>query len=302
MKFPKLSVVVGSQNARQTIVECLTSIERQVVNDSVEIVVADYSTDGTTEIVKTKFPRVKLIKFTKPMLIPELWGAGMSRCGGEVIAITTAHCIPAQDWISEMLKAHNSSYAAVGGAIECMNEVSIVDWAIYFCRYTLYMKPFPEGLVQEVPGDNTSYKRKVLEKCRGLWEDGFWETVVNAKLRGDGMQLFSSPSIVVYHKKSFGTMDFLRQRFRHGIHFGTTRSTKISHGMRMVYSLLSPMIPFIFFSHIARRVLKKKRHLREFVLSSPILFLFLIGWATGEFYGYLLSLWKPGKVQNSLLS
>lgn len=301
MKSPGLSVVVGSQNAKHTIVECLTSIERQVVDKSVEIIVADYSNDGTTEIIETKFPRVKLLQFAKPMLIPELWGAGVSRCSGEVIAITTAHCIPAQDWISEIMKAHKSSYAAVGGAIECEEGVSLVDWAIYFCRYTPYMKPFSAGVMQEVPGDNASYKRKALTGCKGLLEDGFWETVINARLRSDGMLLFSSPSIVVYYKKSFRTINFIRQRFRHGIHFGTTRAADISPLMRTAYTILAPMIPFVFFSHIARRVLKKKRHLMEFVLTSPILFLFLISWATGEFYGYLSSSWKAKKFQDSPL-
>ncbi len=183
MKPPKLSVGVGSQNAKQTIVECLTSIERQGVNEFVEIVVADYSTDGTAEIIETEFPGVKLIKLTKPMLIPELWGAGISRCSEEIIAITTAHCIPDKDWLSEILRVHESPYVAVGGAVECANGASLVDWAIYFCRYSPYMKPFSEGIVQEVPGDNASYKRKALEGCRGLWENGFWETVINAKLR-----------------------------------------------------------------------------------------------------------------------
>lgn len=302
MKSPKLSVVVGSQNARQTIVECLTSIERQVVNESVEIVVADYSTDGTAEIIQTKFPRVKLIKFKKPMLIPELWGAGISRCCGEIIAITTAHCIPARDWVSKMLKAHNSSYAAVGGAIECMHEVSIVDWAIYFCRYTPYMKPFSAGIVQEVPSDNASYKRTALEGCKDLWKDGFWETVINAKMRRDGMMLFSSPSIVVSHGKAFGFTGFIWQRFYHGIHFGVTRAANISPLKRIIYIVLSPMISFIFYSHIVRRVFKKKRCLKEFALSSPVLFLFLISWSAGELWGYLSAPWKNKPIQNSPLS
>lgn len=289
MKSPKLSVVVGSQNAGQTIVECLTSIERQVVNESVEIIVADYSTDGTADIIQTKFPGVKLINFKKPMLIPELWGAGISKCRGEIIAITTAHCIPARDWISQMLKAHTSSYAAVGGAIECMEGVSLVDWAIYFCRYTPYMNPLPEGVVQEVPGDNASYKRKSLEGCRDLWKDGFWETVVNARLRRDGLLLFSTPSIVVYHKKAFGMINFIIQRFYHGIHFGTTRAANFSLPKRVIYILLSPLIPFIYFSHICRRIFKKKRYFKEFSMSSPVLFLFLTSWATGEFCGYLIN-------------
>lgn len=301
MPQPRLSVVVGSQNAYHTIEECLSSIEKQMSPECAELIVADYSTDGTTGIIQTKFPEVKLITFTKPKLIPELWGAGISKCTGDIVAFTTAHCIPDKKWISEILKVHDAPYAAVGGAIECSDEAAIVEWAVYFCRYSPYMKPFSAGMVQEVPGDNASYKKYALDGCKELWKDGFWETVINAKLRRDGEQLFSSPSIVVYHKRSFGLAGFSIQRFHHGIHFGATRSADFSFLKRIVYIGLSISVPFVYFFHIARRVLKKGRNINRFVLSSPILFLFLINWAAGEFLGYLSGLWKNQKSQNSPL-
>ncbi len=287
VKPPRLSVVIGSYNAAMTIVECLGSIERQRDGESVEVIVADYSTDKTAEIVRSEFPWVKLIEFERPMLIPELWGAGMARSTGEIVAVTTAHCVPADDWISEILKAHGSESAAVGGAIECSGDASLVDWAIYFCRYTPYMKPFKEDALLEVPGDNGSYKREALEGCRELWVDGFWETVVNARLRREGMRLFCTPSIVVYHKKSFSLAAFAAQRFRHGIHFGTTRAESMSPLKRAAFIVASPLIPFVFFSHIGRRVFAKKRHIKEFIIASPVLFLILIFWAAGEFCGYM---------------
>jgi len=60
MSSPQLSVVVGSQNAIHTIEECLDSLKKQVSPGRTEIIVADYSTDGTTEIIRTKFPRSRL--------------------------------------------------------------------------------------------------------------------------------------------------------------------------------------------------------------------------------------------------
>ena len=302
MSTPGLSVVVASQNARYTIEECLASLESQITSERAELIVADYSTDGTAGIIQTKFPQVKLLAFTKSKLIPELWGAGISECSGEIIAFTTAHCVPGKNWISEILKIHDAPYAAVGGAIECDKDASIVEWAVYFCRYTPYMKPFSEGVFPEVPGDNSSYKKYALDGCKGLWKNGFWETVVNAKLRKEGKELFLSPAIVVYHKRSFGLSGFCMQRFRHGIHFGRTRAVNFPFLKRMIYAGLSPLIPFVYFSHIAKMVLNKRRNLNKFILSSPILFVFLMHWAAGEFWGYLSVLWKSQKIQGSQLS
>jgi hypothetical protein len=42
---------------------------------------------------------------------------------------------------------------------------------------------------------------------------------------------------------------------------------------------------------MARRILQKKRHRKEFVRALPLVALFTISWALGEFVGYL---WGPG--------
>lgn len=294
MSQPQLSIVIASQNAVHTIEKCLKSIEQQLL-PNVEVVVADYSTDGTTAIIQKKFPNIQLKIFTSPKLIPELWGEGILQSSGEIIAFTTAHCIPDGMWVSEMIKAHQAPYAAIGGAIELSETAPIVDWAIYFCRYTPFMKPLPKGFVKEVPGDNASYKKYALDECKELCKNGFWETVINAKLRQKGEQLFSSPNIIVYHQQSFSLFGFSKQRFLHGIHFGITRSAELSFIKKIIYIILSPLIPFIFFSHIAKMILKKKTNIKKFILSAPILFIFLISWAMGEWWGYVLGLCKNQK-------
>jgi glycosyltransferase involved in cell wall biosynthesis len=287
LQKPRLSIVIASHNARRTIVPCLTAIEQQVNKESAEVIVVDDSSDGTTRIIEIRFPFVKLIKFSKPALIPELWSTGIFLCRGDIVAVTTAHCIPADHWVDEILKAHESDYVAVGGAIENAPTANVIDWAIYFCRYSQYMKPFPPRRVNEVPGDNASYKRLALRKCQAQMQKGFWEPFVHICLRKNGGQFFSVPTMVVYHDKSFGFASFLEQRFQHGRHFGALRTGHISTVRRVTNVILAPLIPCLLLARIVLRVLRKRRHGKWLALSLPILVVFLISWSLGEVVGYL---------------
>lgn len=282
-----LSVIVASQNAETTIEKCLSSLQLQNRDNGTEIIVVDNSTDRSAQIAEKKFPDVQLIKIPDPRLIPELWAVGLARASGEVVATTTAHCIPDAQWISEVLRQHESTYAGIGGAIENVQPASPIHWAVYFCRYTPYMLPFSPHPVEQIPGDNGSYKRWVLEECANLIKDGFWETVVNAQLRKDGHSLLLTPMLRVYHGRSFGLWTFCRQRLLLGRIFGAERASTASFTRRLVYIAFSPLIPFVFLGKIVRQVINKGRHQREFLLSLPALVLFVLCWSLGEFLGYL---------------
>lgn len=285
--LPKLSVVIGSQNARETVAECLVALESNANPRGLEIVVADNSTDGTAEIVRDRFPHAKLLHLPAGALMPELWEAGIRESTGEIVAVTTAHCVPGQDWVGAIVKAHELPYPGIGGAIESGEGAGLVDWAVYFCRYSNYMRPFAPGVVAEIPGDNASYKRWALDRCVDMRRKGFWEPEIHAVLRRDGYQLFMDPSIVVYHERAFGVWGFMRQRFHHGRHFGESRAARFSAPQRLLYAVSAPVIPLIFFARIGWQVLAKGRHRREFLLSLPILLLFLVGWSAGEWWGYV---------------
>ncbi|MGH9971058.1 MAG: glycosyltransferase [Pyrinomonadaceae bacterium] len=284
---PKLSVVVGSQNARHSISQCLNALERQHDGQEVEIIVVDNSTDGTADTVSQQFPKIMLIRSDAGKQMPELWEIGISRSGGDVVALTTSHFVPEKNWIAEILNAHQSHYAGIGGAIENDRKAGLVSWAVYFCRYSPYMPPFREVTVNDFAGDNASYKRSALDRYREARRKGFWEFFIHTAMRKDGLELLLTPKIVVYHQKSFSLPGFMSQRFWHGRQFGGERASRISPLKRLIYILASPMIPLVFLSRITWRVFTRRRKIKEYFLSMPILLLFLLSWAAGELTGYL---------------
>lgn len=284
---PKLSVVVASQNARASAEKCLREIESQSGAGAFEIIVVDNSIDETAEIIARKFPDIKLVEAPKEKLIPELWAIGINEAGGDYVALTTTHFVPAKNWLAEIIKAHDSEYAGIGGAIENDAQAGLVSWAIYFCRYSRYMLPFAQRKVEDFAADNASYKYCSFERVKSAMAGGFWEAFVHQAMRKEKMRLSLNPNIVVYHQESFTFSDFMRQRFQHGKQFGSTRARNISGAKRIALILLSPLIPLVYLYRITRRVFSKKRNVGKYFLSLPILFLFLTSWAVGEFCGYL---------------
>lgn len=287
-KKPKLSVVVASQNARETILECVRSIGRQSKAGEVEIIVVDNSTDDTDKVLQNEFQYGGLIEADTSKLIPELWGIGIRKCTGDYIALTTAHFIPAENWIDQIIQAQKRPFAGIGGAIENGEKEGLVSWAIYFCRYSHYMLPFDDTEVADFAADNASYKRVEMEKLDIPLEDGFWETFAHKEMSDRGMQLLKTPDIVVHHRKSFSFSGFMKQRFAHGKHYGSSRTEGLNPLNRASLIVLSPLIPALYLFRILRAILTKKRNLSKLILSSPILTMFLLSWSVGEFSGYLV--------------
>lgn len=283
----RLSVVVASNNARASIAECLSILAPRGDGRDVELVVVDNSTDGTDGILRRDFPTVRVIAAPPQALIPELWTIGIRQTRGELVAITTAHCVPHKDWVPRILEALRGDEAAVGGAIENDPSAGLVEWAIYFCRYSSFMLPLPRAIVPEIAGDNACYRRAPLDACRDAWSDGFFEPAVHARLRSAGLRLLFEPGIVVVHKKSFGVVSFVTQRFLHGMEFGRDRVARCSAVRRLIYIGLAPAIPAVLLARIARRVLGKRRHRAALLRCAPLLLLFLLAWSSGESIGYL---------------
>ena len=221
---PRLSVIIASVNGLKCIAECLEHLERQTAHGQAEVLVVDRCGGETAETIRRRFPGVRLIPVAPDTTIPRMRAVGVRAALGEIIAITEDHCMAPPEWFDKMLRAHTSAYAAIGGAVENCATESIVDWSVFFCEYSHCMRPIPAGVVQDIPGNNASYKRWALNKCRDRLEDGVWENFLHATLKDRGIELFSDPSIVLYHKKSFGVMEFLSQRYHYGRSFAAMRT------------------------------------------------------------------------------
>jgi hypothetical protein len=86
------SVIISTYNAREVVADCLASIYRNPPSELYEIiVVVDASSDGTSEMVRARFPEVQLLiyevnlHYTRANNNRALDHARGESCGGEVV-------------------------------------------------------------------------------------------------------------------------------------------------------------------------------------------------------------------------
>jgi glycosyltransferase involved in cell wall biosynthesis len=283
---PQLSVVVAATESAD-LEECLSSLEEQSKDKDVEIIVAIACGDESVHVVVARYPQVIFIQCPWNSTLPHLLGAGIARSTGDIIAISDSSCAIDGHWISAILKAHETPYPVIGGAVEVARCRNNVDWAAYFCEYGQFMHPLAEGVVNELPGNNVSFKRDTLDKGREFVRKGFWKTYWCRKLQEEGIPLISMPSMVVYYRKSYRLSPFLIRRFHHGRCFAGMRVARTSIPRRACYVAGAPILPFLLLARITRSVASKGRYRKEFLFSLPFSLLAIAGWSLGEFWGYL---------------
>jgi hypothetical protein len=218
--------------------------------------------------------------------IPRLRYRGVCRARGRVVAILEDHGRVAPDWAATVLSALQGPWGAVGGAVENGKD-GLVNWAVYFCEYARYMNPVAEGPAHDLPGNNVAYKRPHLLRHACVLEQGRWESWINDRLRADGVPLVSTRAMIVHHIKPFRLGYFLVQRFHFARSYAGMRRVDQSPVRRLVYGLGSLALPVLLTARVVGTVLRKRRHLGRFVLSLPLVVLFLTAGACGEMIGYL---------------
>lgn len=284
---PRLSVVIASVNGYDYLADGLRSLEKQNGSDKAEVIVVEGSGDDTASRVTQEFPQVKVLVCSAPRTIPELRSLGIRCATADIVVTTEDHCVADEHWYAEILSAHESGYAAIGGAVENGSCRRLVDWAAYLCEYGPFMLPLSPGPTSDLAGPNVSYKRHILEEmCGDLLDQGVWENVLHSRLLQRGMQLYLQPAILVFHQKTFGFLEFLGQRFHFGRSYAATRVADAPWPTRFFYVVVSPFLPPLLLFRYISRILQKRRHIRELVRSLPLLVVFAATWSMGEFLGY----------------
>ena len=293
MNKPKLSIIIASYNSQNTIQKCLESLENQITGEIFEVIVVDSSTDNTASLVSEKFPQVKLYKFSERKFPGDARNIGVSKAEGEILAFTDADCFVEPDWVNKIIEAHQKTeHPVIGGAVDNGNPESYVGWGYYFCEFSQWIPQTKECYFVDIPTTCLSVKRWAFEKY-GPFLEGIYcsDSVFNWNLVQGGYQPLFVPQIKVAHINIDDLRDFLERKVRHGRYFARVRISKMNFSwlQRIIYVMLSPLLPIILFYRRAVNVFSKKMYIQQFILASPLVLLGLIAWSYGEVLGYLPS-------------
>jgi hypothetical protein len=149
------------------------------------------------------------------------------------------------------------------------------------------MLPFSPRFLDDLPGDNCSYKREALDQVRNLVTDGFWETFIHYDMRSRGHKLLSDPLPVVTYRGGISGWTFFRRRYAHGRYFSARRGRDFTPAQRLMRAAAFPVVPLLLLKRITGRVWRNGRHRSKFIAVLPLVFCFLLAWAAGEGLGYV---------------
>jgi hypothetical protein len=289
---PLVSVVIACVNGFPAIGECLEALAGQEADVEAETVVVDRCGAETRAALRVRFPSVQVIAAEPGTSIPALRAMGMARAKGRMIAVIEDHCNVGRGWLAAIARQRAAGALVVGGAVENGSAERMVDWAAFFCEYARFMPPVPRGVVRDVTGNNTVYERSLLERVGPAARAEVWEPFLHDKMRALGVPFHSDPDLAVVHKKTFGYVHFLAQRYHYSRSFAAMRLEGTPWWKRAAYACATPLLPPILLGRMIGVVARKRRYGARFLQATPAIATFLLSWAWGEAVGALLG---PGR-------
>jgi glycosyltransferase involved in cell wall biosynthesis len=285
MDTPQASVIVPSYNSQATIVQCLQALQSQETAFSYEIVVVDSSNDGTSDLILSRFPSIKLIRLPQRTLPGPARNLGVRETVGDILAFTDADCVPERRWLAKMVDEHNNSdCSAVGGAVLNALPLNPVAWGGYLLEFSERLPSLPKRFVDILPTCNVSYKRRIFERY-GLFPEDIWPSedhIFSWYLMQAGEPLLFNPAIQVHHIFRPHLGAFLQHQIRLGKASATARKR-----IKLPYAWLAEhplrwFVPLMRLAAIESRLARwDMKNFLRFNFLFPLSFGGLLAWGIG---------------------
>jgi hypothetical protein len=295
-----VSIIITVVSGKQSVRRCLEALLSQIDRDEAEIIVPYDMWSADVGELSSDFPGVrfhfisdagapssKKLASREHRLYDRRRAAGLALARGQIIAITEDHAVPASDWCSQILAAHEQPFAVIGGLID--NRVDRpLNWALYYCDFGRYGSPLTSRRSDYVSDVNVTYKRAALESVRDLWRDAYHETTVHWALQSRGEVLFLDSRLVVYQQRpAISFRQAYRERIEWGRVFAETRVAACGFWSRLFYAAGAIALPALLLARMLRHMSRQRRTTLQIAKTVPLAACLLTGWALGELTGYI---------------
>jgi len=130
-RVPEVSVVIVTWNGRQYLDACLRAVEAQQGVSAEIILVDNASTDGTGELVRSHFPRVRVVTLTENRGFAGGNNAGAREARGQYVAFLNNDTVADASWLRALRAGIDvqSGFALATSRIVYMHDPDVIDSA-----------------------------------------------------------------------------------------------------------------------------------------------------------------------------
>lgn len=204
-KKVKISVLIRSFNESKWIGICLNKINQQTIKPYEILLIDNQSTDGTTEIAKSYYNKIKIHNYNKIYTPGKMLNFGMEKCKGEYILIISAHCIPCDNYLIENLvkqleinKQICASYARQV-SLSFSDDLTVRDLMLTYGSENLLQKRDPQfnnacNIIRKSEWKNNKFDNNITNL-----EDRYW---ASQKLKKNKFIYYSAESKVFHYHGS----------------------------------------------------------------------------------------------------
>jgi glycosyltransferase involved in cell wall biosynthesis len=212
-----ISVVIPVYNSVKTLPECLEALRQQTVAAELYevIVVDDGSGDGSADVPPGFGVRVIRQDHHGAAAARN---AGVVAAGGDVVLFTDADCVPAPDWIEQMVAPFaDPSLVGVKG-IYRTRQPGLLPRFVQLEYEDKYDRMAGHDTIDFVDTYSAAYRRSIL------LEEGEFDSILLAaediecsfRLAERGHRLVFNPRAIVYHRHASSLLQYIRRKALYG--------------------------------------------------------------------------------------
>jgi glycosyltransferase involved in cell wall biosynthesis len=210
-----VSIIIPAHNASNTLAACIEACVRQTYRPVEIIVVDDGSTDDTPRIART-YPVHYVRQEQRGPAAARNRGAHEAK--GVILAFTDSDCVPAEDWMVQLIEGLDEDVAVVGGTYGIANpgiELARMIHEEIVLRHARY-----DEHVDFLGSFNMAIRRDAFDRVGGFDETfraaSGEDNDLSYRLTEAGGKLRFMKSAVVAHYHPTRLWPYLRAQARHG--------------------------------------------------------------------------------------
>jgi len=290
---PALSAIIVIPGEFDSTRRLVRYLQQQTICDQLELVMVlpKKSTMTLGPELLAAFWGYQVIETGPFQTINQARAVGIRQAKAPVVVLTEDHCFPIPGWAEALVNAHRQPWAAVGPSFGLMNQHSYPVWAMFFLQYGRWIKPTPSGVMSDIAGHNSSYKKEILLSYGAELEKILeFEYALHQDLQRRGYQLYLESAAETFHVFIADRRTSLEANYVVGRLLAGTRANYLPKWKALLYCLTTPLLPPLRTYRVVKRIysLGWQNKLLPGILPWLILYLLVTTW--GEFNGYLFGI------------